>query len=82
MADLKIKELHQILGDLIEGGLGDKEFQLWYDSETVYTTIPKKSRIIVFKKGIRFSDYEGYGRSKDGMIEVILKILDEDKKND
>lgn len=73
-----IKELHQILGDLIEGGYGDKEFQLWYDSETVYTTIPKKSRIIVFKKGIRFSDYEGYGRSKDGQIEVILKKLDSD----
>ena len=82
MTDLTIKELHQLLGDLIEGGHGDKEFQLWYDSETVYTTIPKKSRIIVFKKGIRFSDYEGYGRSKDGQIEEILKKLDEDKKND
>ena len=34
------------------------------------------------KKGIRFSDYEGYGRSKDGQIEEILKKLDEDKKND
>lgn len=82
MSDLTIKELHQLLGDLIDGGHGDKEFQLWYDSETVYTTIPKQSRIIVFKKGIRFSDYEGYGRSKDGQIEVILKKLDEDKKND
>lgn len=73
-----IKELHQILGDLIDGGHGDKEFQMWYDSETVYTTIPKKSRIIVFKKGIRFSDYEEYGRSEDGQIEMILKKLDSD----
>lgn len=73
-----IKELHQILGDLIEGGHGDKEFQMWYDSETVYTTIPKKSRIIVFKKGIRFSDYVGTGRDKKGRIEEILKILNEE----
>ena len=73
-----IKELHTILGDLIECGYGDKEFQMYYDSETVYTTIPKGSRILIFKNGIRFSDYEGYGRAKDGRIEVILKKLEED----
>ena len=76
----EIKELHQLLGDLIECGHGDKEFQMYYDSETVYTTIPKKSRILVFKKGIRFSDYEGYGRSKDGQIEEILKKLNDNGK--
>lgn len=75
MTELSIKELHVILGELIKDGYGDKEFQLYYDSETVYTTIPKKSRIFIFKKGVRFSDYEEYYMSKDRLIEGILEDL-------
>ncbi|MBR6252651.1 MAG: hypothetical protein IKR04_02285 [Clostridia bacterium] len=73
--DLKIKELHKILGELIADGYGDREFQIFYDSDTVYTTIPKKSRILVFSKGIRFSDYEE-DSSRDGLIEGILEKLE------
>lgn len=54
----KIKELHKILGALIDDGYGDREFQLWCDSETVYTTIPKGSRVLVLSKAIRFTDYD------------------------
>lgn len=75
MTDLKIKELHKILGELIADGYGDREFQIFYDSDTVYTTIPKKSRILVFSKGIRFSDYEE-DSSRDGLIEGILEKLE------
>ena len=57
MTEYKIKELYKILGALIKDGYGDKEFQIWYDSETVYTTIPKGSKIEINSKGIRFTDY-------------------------
>ncbi len=73
MTELSIKELHVVLGELIKDGYGDKEFQLYYDSETVYTTIPKKSRIFIFKNGVRFSDYEEC--HKDRLIEGILEDL-------
>lgn len=73
--DLKIKELHKILGELIADGYGNREFQIFYDSDTVYTTIPKKSRILVFSKGIRFFDYEE-DSSRDGLIEGILEKLE------
>ena len=71
-----LKELHTILGDLIECGHGDKEFQIYYDSETVYTTIPKGSRILVFGKGIRFSDYEIKDPSEEGAIGWLLEKLE------
>lgn len=58
MTELTISELHKILSELIEKGNCDKEFQLYYDSETVYTTIPKGSRIRVLSNGIRFTDYD------------------------
>lgn len=75
MTNLKIKELHKILGELIADGYGNREFQIFYDSDTVYTTIPKKSRILVFSKGIRFSDYEE-DLPKDRLIEGILEKLE------
>lgn len=75
MTELSIKELHVVLGELIKDGYGDREFQLYYDSETVYTTIPKKSRIFIFGKGVRFSDYEESYMSKDRLIEGILEDL-------
>lgn len=56
--DLTVKELHDILHELIEQGHGNKEFQLYYDSECVYTTIPKDSPIRIFEDGVRFTDYE------------------------
>ena len=55
---LTINELHKILTKLIEEGHGDKEFQLYYDSECVYTTIAKGSPIRVSGNGVRFTDYE------------------------
>lgn len=58
MTDLTIKELKDILDDLIEQGYGDKEFQIFYDSETVYTSIPKDSKIRIEADGVRFTDYK------------------------
>lgn len=77
MANLKIKELHKILGELIADGQGDKKFEIFYDSETVYTTIPKKSRILMFSNSIRFTDYEEEYKPKDHLIEGILEKLDD-----
>ena len=55
--ELTIKELHEILSKLIEEGHGDKEFQMYYDSECVYTTIPVGSKIRILADGVRFTDY-------------------------
>jgi hypothetical protein len=55
--DLTVKELHDILYELIEQGHGDKEFQLYYDGECVYTTISKGSPIRLIGDGVRFTDY-------------------------
>lgn len=55
---LTISELHKILGELIKDGYGNREFQLWCDSETVYTTIPKGSAITLINKAVRFTDYD------------------------
>ena len=57
MTDLTIKELHEILTELIHQGHGDKEFQIYYDSECVYTTIKKGSPIRFIGNGVRFTDY-------------------------
>ncbi len=54
---LTIKELHEILTGLIEEGHGDKEFQLYYDGECVYTTISKGSPVRIIEDGVRFTDY-------------------------
>lgn len=58
--DLTIKELHEILSKLIEAGHGDKEFQLYYDGECVYTTIIKGSKIRILDDGVRFTDYKAW----------------------
>lgn len=58
MTELTISELSEILLKLIEQGHGDKEFQIYYDGEVVYTTIPKNSPIRIIGNGIRFTDYE------------------------
>lgn len=55
---LTISELHKILTKLIEAGHGDKEFQLYYDGECVYTSIAKGSPIRIIDNGVRFTDYE------------------------
>jgi len=57
--ELTIKELHEILSKLLEEGHGDKEFQLYYDGECVYTTIKKGSPIRFIGNGVRFTDYRG-----------------------
>lgn len=56
--DLTVKELHDILHELIKQGHGDKEFQLYYDAECVYTTIPKGNKIRLIGDGVRFTDYQ------------------------
>ena len=58
MTELTISELHKILIELIEEGHGNKEFQLYYDSEYVYTTISKGSKIRILENGVRFTDYK------------------------
>lgn len=79
MSQLSIKEMYYILGELIKDGYGDKQFQMYYDSESAYTTIPKKSRIFVFKRGIRFSDYAEPFIAKDRLIEGILEEINTKK---
>ena len=71
--DLTIKELHTILTDLIEKGHGDKEFQLYYDSEVVYTTIPKGSPIRFIGDGVRFTDYES--RMSDRLFILCFSFI-------
>ena len=56
--EMTIKDLKEKLDELIEQGHGDKEFQIYYDSETVYTTIPKGSEIRISDEGVRFTDYK------------------------
>lgn len=66
-----INELYKILGALIEDGYGNREFQLYYDSETVYTTIPKGSRILVLSKAIRFTDNDDGTCHIDDLEEIL-----------
>lgn len=75
--DITIKELHTLLEGLIEDGYGNREFQMYYDTDYAYTTIPKGSRILVLSKSIRFSDYENPNIDEEGKIENILKKLGE-----
>jgi hypothetical protein len=72
MSELTIKELYKILGELIADGHGNKEFQLWYDGETVYTTIPKGSSITLINNGVRFTDYDdGECHYDKSLLEVL-----------
>lgn len=67
----KIKELYKILGALIDDGYGNREFQLSYDSDLVYTTIPKGSRVLVLSKAIRFTDYDDGTCHIDDLDEIL-----------
>ena len=55
--DLTIKELYDILGELIEKGHGDSEFRISYDSDCVYTTLPESVDPIIGFDYVTFSDY-------------------------
>ena len=66
-----LKELYKVLGALIDDGHGDKEFQLYYDSETVYTTIPRGSRVILLSKAVRFTDYDDGECHIDDLEEIL-----------
>ncbi|WP_406533970.1 hypothetical protein [Methanobrevibacter sp.] len=61
---LTIIELHDILTKLINRGEGDKEFQIFYDRECVYTTIPKDSKIRILDDSVRFTNYDYYNHLK------------------
>lgn len=67
----KIKELYKILGALIDDGYGNREFQLYYDSETTHTSIPKGSRILVLSKAIRFTDRDDGECHIDDLEEIL-----------
>ena len=67
----KIKELYKILGALIDDGYGNREFQLSYDGDLVYTTIPKGSRVLVLSKAIRFTDYDDGTCHIDDLEEIL-----------
>lgn len=67
-----IKELYIILGELIADGYGNREFQLLYDSECVFTSIPKGSSITLMSKAVRFTDYDdGKCHLNDKMMNMI-----------
>lgn len=67
----KIRELYKILGALIDDGYGNRDFQLYYDSETAFTTIPKGSRILVLSKAIRFTDRDDGECHIDDLEEIL-----------
>ena len=67
----KIKELYKILGALIDDGYGNREFQLSYDGDLVYTTIPKGSRVLVLSKAVRFTDYDDGECHIDDLEEIL-----------
>ena len=79
---LSIKDLYTVLGELIADGYGNKQFQLYYDNESKYTNIPIKSRIFVYNRAIRFSDYKESFIEKDRTIEGILENLKKEKDNE
>ena len=54
---LTVQELYDKLGELIEKGLGDKEFRIRYDSDTVYTTFHKDVDPVIGFDYVEFSDY-------------------------
>ena len=58
MTQLTIKELKDILDELIARGHGDSEFRIRYDSDCVYTTIPKTVDPVIGFDYVEFSDYE------------------------
>ena len=55
--DLTVKEMYDLLGELIEKGYKDNEVRLSYDSDCVYTTIPKSVDPIIGFDYIILSDY-------------------------
>lgn len=55
--DLTVRELYDKLKDLIEKGCGDNEVRIRYDSDCVYTTIPKTVDPIIGFDYVEFSDY-------------------------
>ena len=71
-----IKELYIILGELIADGYGNREFQLWYDSECAYTSIPKGSSITLINKAVRFTDYD------DGKCHLTEEMMNMINKNE
>ena len=79
MTGYKIKELYKLLEALIDDGYGNREFQLSYDGDLVYTTIPKGSRVLVPKgsrvlvlsKAIRFTDYDDGTCHIDDLEEIL-----------
>lgn len=79
---LSIKDLYTVLGELIADGYGNKQFQMYYDNESKYTNIPIKSRIFVYNRAIRFSDYKESFIEKDRTIEGILENLKKEKDNE
>lgn len=70
---LTISELHKIIGELIADGYGNREFQLWYDSETAVTSIPKGSAITLINKAVRFTDYDDGKCHYDKSLLEVLK---------
>lgn len=74
MSEYTIRELYKLLSALIDDGYGDKEFQLYYDSETVYTTIPKGSRILIFNHAVRFTDYDDKTYHIDDLEEILNEV--------
>ena len=66
MTGYKIKELYKLLEALIDDGYGNREFQL-----SVYTTIPKGSRVLVLSKAIRFTDYDDGTCHIDDLEEIL-----------
>ena len=56
--DLTVKEMYDLLGELIEKGYGDNEVRLSYDSDCAYTTIPESVDPIIGFDYIILSDYK------------------------
>lgn len=77
MTDLTVQELYDKLGDLIEKGFGDNEIRIRYDSDTVYTTLPKSLDPVIGFDYVEFSDYRGVRTNKE--LEAAKKIAEQSR---
>lgn len=66
-----VDEMYSLLGAIIADGYGDREFQLYYDSETAVTSIPKGSAVYLINKAVRFTDYDDGKNHIEDLDEIL-----------
>ena len=77
--DLTVQELYDKLEELIEKGFGDNEIRIRYDSDTVYTTLPKSVDPVIGFDYVVFSDYRGV--RTNNKLEAAKKLAEQFSNN-